>query len=1303
MAGGDQQNDRPPLTAHRDEFRRAIEQEMDAATKAASSDAVHLRNGRRVAQVGGAFQYHFDVENVLTLPADSPGDLCVPRHAPTQAMIVSVEGLRVVISVPVDLGRFIASAQLISDLSHLMRKLIQRVEAYEAKPNAAGDRLLGLNPANSAPTDCPGPIDCDPDKETAIEMATSRDTTFIWGPPGTGKTFTIGAIAEQLVLVDRSVLIVSHTNTAVDGAISALANRLRQRDDMSALLEEGKVIRVGDPVDQSVKDDSDLLVSTHVDRRSAELVARRESLEADQLQYRDDVVRLTRQIDLCEWVEHAGEDIQWLKHATQEVIDCREAESTAASEARRLTEALEAMRPRAASAHAARDAHEQIDRLDHQLHSTGAELDTARQIVATAQAAADEAEADYQRAKVAAPIRAELSRLPDIETQRDRQRDSERRLTDAREQCTAASEALSQAEALLEECTSVGTLTRVWRRLPSPDDQRRKVEAARQALSVADRAMAERQSEAEKVATILSTTEGLMQRLEPLASAPSLEDAKSSLNRGQQSLRSAVAKETDLAKMIDDYQQQRIEQQARFDDQSFDSMSAVEDVLQQERQLVDSSQRAKAEHAKCAESTGRAVDKVAQFVRPRLDVLIEWGLTQSGDGDVVDQAHAVEQAYHHARERVQDWDVQGLRQQRDDANTNLRRIADELKRIEEQLQDVEAVVISEATVVATTLTRCYLRDAIQNRRFDTVILDEASMAPIPALWVAAGLADRAAIAVGDFKQLPPIVISDQDMAKKWLGQDIFDVAGVTELVDTDERVAVLTCNRRMHPQISGIVNELIYQGRLTDHRDTEIEDGLNDWYSRAWGPDAPVLLVDTGKLNAWVTSVRRGARSSRLNFLSATLCASIAEQMLAQDRKRHQDGDRARILIVSPYRPHARLVELLVEEQGLTITGEVLAGTAHSFQGSEADVVIVDLVNDEPHWRVGLFNQANDETTCRLMNVALTRARRRLVIVGDINYNRRQASHAFIGKYLLPFLTKHHKVIDADNLVPSGLTARAARAQARLFGDQDDGIGDSSWRMVTQDHFYPALRRDFNAASRRIVIYSPFITGDRIADLEPVLRGAVDRGVSIYIVTKAHADRSQRELPTYRRLERTLTEWGMVIVHKQRMHEKLVIIDDDVLWSGSLNPLSFRDTQEFMERRQSQVVVSHCIETLRLNELVGEFASGRPSCPICDGEMVACEGRDDPYYWRCVEDDCYKRSIDQPSLDGGMVVCSNCCGPVEFGEWGGKPAWRCIENCRHHQRVARTHLRLPKMRKLIPASKLKQLDKQFGIGQAVRG
>ena len=110
------------------------------------------------------------------------------------------------------------------------------------------------------------------------------------------------------------------------------------------------------------------------------------------------------------------------------------------------------------------------------------------------------------------------------------------------------------------------------------------------------------------------------------------------------------------------------------------------------------------------------------------------------------------------------------------ALAKLSRFQGEIAVIDETLKIVEKIVVSEAAIIATTLTRAYLRDSIQSRRFDTVILDEASMAPIPALWIAASLADVNAVLVGDFKQLPPIVQSDQELAKKWLGRDVFEVA-----------------------------------------------------------------------------------------------------------------------------------------------------------------------------------------------------------------------------------------------------------------------------------------------------------------------------------------------------------------------------------------------------------------------------------------------------------------------------------------------------------------------------------------------
>ena len=234
-------------------------------------------------------------------------------------------------------------------------------------------------------------------------------------------------------------------------------------------------------------------------------------------------------------------------------------------------------------------------------------------------------------------------------------------------------------------------------------------------------------------------------------------------------------------------------------------------------------------------------------------------------------------------------------------------------------------------------------------------------------------------------------------------------------------------------------------------------------------------------------------------------------------------------------------------------------------------------------------------------------------------------------------------------------------------------------------------------AKSRIVIYSPFLTQNRLAQVEPQIRAAVERGTRVYVVTKALCERSKRELSQYRMLERALTKWGVIVVHKQGMHEKLIFIDSDILWEGSLNPLSFSDTGEHMERRVSQKVFEDYARTLHLNDLIGEYDDGLPICPICGSEVMAREGPDDPFFWRCVQKDCYTRSIDQAPLKDGIITCSKCGGTVECGEWGGKPAWRCIENRHHHQKVARTHLRLPKMRAIVPKSKLRELDKHFGI------
>ena len=413
------------------------------------------------------------------------------------------------------------------------------------------------------------------------------------------------------------------------------------------------------------------------------------------------------------------------------------------------------------------------------------------------------------------------------------------------------------------------------------------------------------------------------------------------------------------------------------------------------------------------------------------------GLTTDGTdaADVREQLRRFEVAAAEARQRAASLDAKALTQEIEEHQQHIRLVEDELVSIEEELEAARRGAIQEAAVVATTLTRAYLWDEVQERRFDTVILDEASMAPIPALWAVARLAETNVIIVGDFRQLPPIKRADHPLAEKWLGRDIFDVSGMQKAWDDGvppPHFAPLKEQYRMHPEISVIPNKLVYKDTLRDHPSASETQGLDGWYNHAWGHDAPVLLVDTGESNAWVSSVAAGGRNSRLNFVSAVVSVSLANQMIQEGAPDLPVGEQPRVLLATPYRAQAKLLRLLIADADWTEWWS--QETAHAFQGSEAPVVIFDLTIDEPHWRVALCMQKYDKTNEQLLNVALTRPKHRLVIVGDFDYIERIGKRSFLGSRLIPFLTARYPRVDADDVAPADIRAGAAQAQTLLAG-----------------------------------------------------------------------------------------------------------------------------------------------------------------------------------------------------------------------------------------------------------------------------
>lgn len=1183
--GESESNGEKVLTGVLAEFRTALREEIEAARRATSDRAVPLLDGKRIAQVGGEFQYVFVIENALSVPSDTPGELVVAGGERMRVTILSIEGLLITLSVAKDMGPAVPSARLVTNLTFLMQKLIERIEAKADTSNTGGERILsGTYSGEPAEGVEFRREDLNAGQRGAVCASLGRNTTFIWGPPGTGKTYTIGEIGEQLYRAGRSLLVISHTNTAVDTAIVQIAEKFLDDE-----LAKGEIIRVGVTTAPKVCRKPNLLLQTHVDKRAEELARRREALEQERCLARERMTRLGRLLEIAEWISVAGRDIE-VMYSEWERVQALETE---------LEECRERLR--------------QLEQED----------------------------AYWQDAEKEARIAAGTERkMMDL---RRREGTLEEKRGELEKDLALCRGELAEARRVLAEASSVGWLTRKWRRLPSPEEQRGVVES----IEVKEHAKDE---QVRSVYEELETVRG----------------------------RRAQCEEA-LAQF-----------QNKYGGTPSEVLERARDHRQKKVGALAQSDELRREHL-------RRIGALSQDLCARLLSLCAFGLAGSPGETVGEMLGQVREAYERAKAMVEGEDIEAIRREVEEGNEAIVRMSAELETIEEELKRVEETIIREARVVATTLTRAYLRDSIQGREFDTVLLDEASMAPIPALWVAASLATNNVVVVGDFKQLPPIVLSRQKdgCAQKWLGRDIFEVAGITDDL-SHPCLITLREQHRMHPEISVIANRLVYENQLTDADGAGEGDKesppLDKWYRTDWGHDTPVLLIDTGCLNAWVTSVPRERGSSRLNFLSAALCVELVGQLLKIDRPAHNDGEEPRILLVSPYRPHAKLSEFLVRE---TLKGrEVVAGTVHSFQGSEADVVILDLVNDEPHWKVGMFMPESDKQTCRLLNVAVTRAKKRLIVVGDLTYIGRLAKKNFLGSKFIPFLLERYPRVEALEVVQTGLAAKAAAAQVAVAGGPI--LSDAERLITTSRDFYRFLAGDVQRARQRIVIYSAFMTQQRLSEVGPHLAAAVERGVRVYIITKTMGER-KKEKGVYKRLEDYLRASGITIVHKEGMHEKLVFVDDSILWEGSLNVLSAGQSGEHMERRLSKEIVDDYAKTIRLKELLCEYEGKVPACPVCGSEIVATEGKDEPFYWRCIKKDCYTRSIDEDNTTEGAGRCRKCGGEVEFGVWGRRPVWRCVRNRKHRTPVRRWHLKVPEMRGKVPNREFRKLEKWFGL------
>lgn len=262
----------------------------------------------------------------------------------------------------------------------------------------------------------------------------------------------------------------------------------------------------------------------------------------------------------------------------------------------------------------------------------------------------------------------------------------------------------------------------------------------------------------------------------------------------------------------------------------------------------------------------------------------------------------------------------------------------------------EAAVLDRAQVVLATLPGL---DAgpLAGRRYDLAVVDEATQATEPATLLALARADRAVLA-GDPNQLPPTILSAEAQAGG-LGVSLFE--RLSALHGGAGRVT-LAEQHRMNARIMRFPSEALYGGALRAH--PAVAGHALD--------EEPLLFVDTAG-TGWEEAVPEGS-DSRQNEGEAILAVREVERILALG------AAPADVAVISPYDAQVqRLRQLLAPhvDAGLEVD------TVDGFQGREKEAVVVSLVRSNDAGEVGFLADV------RRMNVAITRARKKLVVIGD--------------------------------------------------------------------------------------------------------------------------------------------------------------------------------------------------------------------------------------------------------------------------------------------------------------------------------
>jgi hypothetical protein len=244
-------------------FAEAVRAEVAELEKKGGEQRYELHAGQRVTPEKSPYTvFRFTLADSTLVPEDASGTLEVEGRQ-FKATVVAQEWSRVDVQVEAaeTLGPFVARALLRVDDLGLLRKLADALDAVASGTETVSPLVVSMfHPKRDGA--CKAPLPAMPaldrvtgEQRSVLEQACASEITFVWGPPGTGKTYVIAHLIAALVARGERVLMTSHTHAAVDQSIYETVKPTLQCPLAHSDLErEGKIVRIGRVTNPKVPD-----------------------------------------------------------------------------------------------------------------------------------------------------------------------------------------------------------------------------------------------------------------------------------------------------------------------------------------------------------------------------------------------------------------------------------------------------------------------------------------------------------------------------------------------------------------------------------------------------------------------------------------------------------------------------------------------------------------------------------------------------------------------------------------------------------------------------------------------------------------------------------------------------------------------------------------------------------------------------------------------------------------------------------------------------------------------------------------